>query len=198
MPRPTRESVADAGLETEVSEVFRRLGGVTSEPRLVPGGWDFAAEPCVVELDEQRHFNRCRRVTLESVVYDSSKAFDRDVYRRFCEDYEDDCLKSARHGGYWSNPVSDREFGPSGLPGVLEGLGPSRWRQRAFYDFVKDAWALATDLPLIRLSVCEEVEENGASVTLGQALTRLAKKPDPRLLAAVLAHVESRMTDRRG
>lgn len=185
--------MADSGLAAEVSEIYRRLGGTASEPRIVPGGWDFAAELRVVELDEQRHFNRYRRVTLDSVVYASSKAFECDGYRRFCMDHEDDCLKSARHGGYWATPVSDREFGLSGPLGELEGRGPSRWRQRAFYDFVKDAWAVATDLPMIRLSVWEEVDENGSSVTLGRALTRLAKQSDPRLMASVLAHVERRV-----
>lgn len=161
--------------------------------RIAPGGWDIAATPCIVELDEQRHFNRYRRATLDSPTYDANRLFDLDDYRRFCDLHEDDCLRNARYGGYWATPVSDREFGPSGPPGVREGAGPSRWRQRAFYDFVKDAWALVTDLPMIRLAMWELVDDDGSTLTLGGALTRLAKKPDAHLLAVVLAHVERRI-----
>ena len=197
VPRPTAGSLAEAGLAAEVDDVYRRLGGTGTNARIVPGGWDFPAEPCVVELDEQRHFNRYRSATLDSVVYDATKVLDRDEYRRFCDTHEDDCLRRARHGGYWATPVSDREFGSSGPLGVLDGAGPSRWRQRAFYDFVKDAWALATNVPMIRLAVWEVLDDEGSSVTLGRALTRLAKTADPRMLAAVLGHVEGRVADRR-
>ncbi|MEO7557294.1 MAG: hypothetical protein ABIV94_11895 [Acidimicrobiales bacterium] len=189
--------MAEAGLGGEVAAVYRRLGGAGTEARVVPGGWDISAEPYVVELDEQRHFNRYRSTTLDSPVYETSHLFPVGDYRRFCDVHEEECLRSARHGGYWATPVSDREFGPSGPLGVLEGAGPSRWRQRAFYDFVKDAWALATGLPMIRLAVWEVMNPDPTSLTLGKALTRLARKPDAHLTALVLAHVERRVASGR-
>lgn len=197
VPRPSGRALAEAGLDVEIARTFRQLGGRGTQPRIAPGGWDIAAEPCIVELDEQRHFNRYRSVSLDSPVYTASRLFDLEDYRRFCGLHEDDCLRSARHGGYWATPVSDREFGPSGPLGVLEGAGPSRWKQRAFYDFVKDAWALTTDLPLIRLAVWELVDESGSSLSLGGVLTRLAKNPDAHLSALVLTHVERRLSAAR-
>lgn len=192
VPRPSAQMLAEIGLSAEVAAVYARLGGTGFAARIAPGGWDIAAEPYILELDEQRHFNRFRRATLESSVYAVNRLFDTDEYRRFCDDHEDDCLRSARHGGYWATPVSDREFGPSGPLGVIDGLGPSRWRQRAFYDFVKDAWALATGLPMLRLAVWETVAD-ASPVTLGALLSRLVKRSDAQLTQAVVEHVEGRI-----
>jgi len=185
--------LAEAGLDAELAHTYRQLGGRGIQARIAPGGWDIATERCIIELDEQRHFNRYRSATLGSPVYGVNRLFDLEDYRHFCDFHEDECLRSARYGGYWSTSVSDREFGPPSPLGILEGAGPSRWKQRAFYDFVKDAWALAIDLPMIRLTVWEVVSQDGSSLTLGQALTRLAKKRDPHLTALVLAHVERRV-----
>lgn len=198
VPRPSARSLAEAGLGAEVAARYRQLGGAAIDARVAPGGWDFAADPYIVELDEQRHFNRYRRTTLDSSLYEKNRLFDLAGYRRYCDLHEEDCLRSAGHGGYWATPVSDREFGPSGPLGVLEGDGPSRWRQRAFYDFVKDAWALATDLPMVRLAVWEVVDEHSSSLTLGGALSRLVKKPDANLARVVLDHVDRRLAALRG
>ncbi|MEX2660053.1 MAG: hypothetical protein WD232_10180 [Acidimicrobiales bacterium] len=192
VPLPTAESLNAIGLGTEVATIYRRLGGVGAAARVAPGGWDIATDPFVVELDEQRHFNRFRRATLDSAIYDSNPIFDTDAYRRFCDDHEADCLRSAKHGGYWATPVSDREFGVSGPLGVIDGLGPSRWRQRAFYDFVKDTWALATRLPMLRLAVWDVVDDE-TQLTLGTLLTRLVKKPDAQLTRAVHDYLERRV-----
>lgn len=37
--------------------------------------------------------------------------------------------------------------------GCLNGAGSSRWRQRAFYDFLRDVTGLIKGIPVIRLSV---------------------------------------------
>jgi hypothetical protein len=190
--RPSAGSLSAIGLSAEVSSVYQRLGGVGISARVAPGGWDIATAPFIIELDEQRHFNRFRGATLESPVYEENSIFATDIYRRFCDDHEDDCLRSARHGGYWATPVSDREFGLSGPHGAIDGDGPSRWKHRAFYDYVKDAWALATRLLMLRLAVWEVVDAE-AQLTLGTLLTRLAKNPDARLTRAVRDHVERRV-----
>lgn len=192
VPRPSPESLGTIGLSAEVDTIYRRLGGVAAAARVVPGGWDIATDPFVIELDEQRHFNRFRRTTLDSAVYGSNPIFDTDDYRRFCDDHEAECLRSAKYGGYWATPVSEREFGGSGPPGVIDGVGPSRWRQRAFYDFVKDAWALASRLPMLRIAVWEIADEE-THLTVGTLLTRLARKPEPQLTRSVQDHVERRI-----
>jgi hypothetical protein len=192
VPRPSAESLHAIGLSAEVTAIYQRLGGGGAAARVAPGGWDISTDPFVVELDEERHFNRFRRATLDSAVYDSNPIFDTDDYRRFCDDHEADCLRTAKHGGYWATPVSDREFGGSGPLGVIDGLGPSRWRQRAFYDFVKDAWSFATRLSLLRLAVWEMVDDE-VQLTLGTLLSRLARKEEPQLARAVHDHVERRV-----
>ena len=37
-----------------------------------------------------------------------------------------------------SRPRAEIEFGDAAKPGVLEGRGSTRWKQRAFYDALKD------------------------------------------------------------
>ena len=37
--------------------------------------------------------------------------------------------------------------------GCLDGAGSSRWRQRAFYDFLRDVTGLIKEIPVIRLSI---------------------------------------------
>ncbi len=37
--------------------------------------------------------------------------------------------------------------------GCLDGAGSSRWRQRAFYDFLRDVTGLIKETPVIRLSI---------------------------------------------
>lgn len=49
-------------------------------------------------------------------------------------------------------------FGLSHSEGILIGNGSSRWKQRAFYDFVKDASTLLTQIPVIRLSIYDTVK----------------------------------------
>ena len=43
------------------------------------------------------------------------------------------------------------------MPRVFDGNGSSRWKQRAFYDFLKDVASLVEGKPLIRISIYETV-----------------------------------------
>src|SRR5437868_2696119 len=100
LPRPTLTLLTDMGLADDVLWVYRALGGRQHRPRIAPGGWDFATTDMAVELDEQRHFNRYRRQTLDAPRYGSLEAFPRELYASLCDVRETECLNSARHGGY--------------------------------------------------------------------------------------------------
>ena len=73
-----------------------------------------------------------------------------DEYMRFCELYESGCRK---HGGFWKNNSSEKLFVKSDDNGCLNGTGSSRWRQRAFYDFLRDITGVISGIPVIRLSI---------------------------------------------
>ena len=67
-----------------------------------------------------------------------------------------------------TNPSTERLFGVELEPGDLDSDGGApRWKQRALYDAMKDAYALHHDVRLARLSVYDDVE---VGVTLGEVL----------------------------
>lgn len=58
------------------------------------------------------------------------------------------------------------------------GNGPSRWKQRAFYDYLKDLYSVIENIPVIRLSIYDQVHystlnqliENGDSIKIKEFL----------------------------
>jgi hypothetical protein len=148
------------GLRADIERVYRALGGAGLEPRVRPGAWDIVVDGIAVELDEELHFNRYRGLTLTSRLYEDlpTAPFDSGLYARLCREREPECLRAGAWGKRWQQDGSDKEFGASGPPGDLEGLGSSRWRQRAFYDLVKDTAPLGTSVPVARLSIWEPLD----------------------------------------
>lgn len=150
-PRAPREEPGSQ-VAVRASELYRSLGGRLNKPTLRPGAWDLAFDELVVELDEEQHFNRCRLTTLAVAWADQLPWAE--AYRGHCRHHESDCRSKASHGGYWSNKSCRRLFGEGASAGDLDdSAGSPRWKQRALYDALKDAHALATGIPLARLSV---------------------------------------------
>ena len=135
---------------SEVESMYKELGGILGEPPLTFGSWDISTPEFILELDEENHFNRYRLQTLNSNVYQMINGFRLDEYMRFCTLYESGCRK---HGGFWKNNSSEMLFVKSDDNGCLDGAGSSRWRQRAFYDFLRDVTGLIMEIPVIRLSI---------------------------------------------
>lgn len=140
-----------------VLDLYRALGGSAEEFSVFrPGVWDIVlADGVIVELDEEQHFNRYRRVTLEPSWADGLPwAF---AYRAYCDDHEGAALRKAKRGGYWASPSTERMFGPAASPGEFEGTGSPRWKQRALYDAMRDALAVAGEVRLARVAVWDAV-----------------------------------------
>ena len=134
----------------EVERMYKELGGTQEEPPLKFGAWDISTPKFIMELDEENHFNRYRLQTLNSNIYQMINGFRLDEYMRFCTLYEYSCRK---HGGFWKNNSSEKLFVKSDDNGCLDGTGSSRWKQRAFYDFLRDVTGLIKGIPVIRLSI---------------------------------------------
>lgn len=136
-----------------VMALYRELGGVQSVPKLAPGGWDLAfTDGLLLELDEDMHFNRYRKLTL-----DAPWACDlpwSTAYRGYCMDGES---RSGRGGKRWTNPSAEAMFGQADPDGILGEHGAPRWKQRALYDAMKDASATAGQVRLARLSIYDIV-----------------------------------------
>jgi hypothetical protein len=152
--------------------MYRALGGVLDTFPLNLRRWDIEFDGFAVELDEQLHFNRYRAETLRADVYAELPAFPLASYQSYCSDREEACLRAGCHGGKWMSSSSERQFGPSPPRGDLDGRGPARWRQRAFYDFVKDLSPLVIQVPVVRVSIWDEIEVEGKVRTVGEELTR--------------------------
>jgi hypothetical protein len=149
-----------------VMKVYDELGGRLLHWPLNLRRWDLEfsskrIKNIAIELDEHLHFNRYRAVTLESPMYSKLSDFPRRPYTAYCAAHEGACLKAGRYGRRWSNPSCEYQFGPPSPPGVLAGNGAPRWRQRAFYDFVKDLSPLVAGVKVVRIAIWDEICVSG-------------------------------------
>lgn len=177
LPLPARSAILD---------LYRELGGVHPNPRLMPGGWDSCYEPdLIVEYDESQHFNRYRAKTLEPNW--ATVLPWRHDYFGYCDEFEGDCLKSRGWGGYWSNDSTERMFGAAGTVRDLAGAGSPRWKQRALYDAMRDIAAAHGIVRLARLAVYDDV----GGMTLGHVLSRPAPVDHDALRALIEARTLS-------
>lgn len=190
-PRPSEDAIRKLGLFEDVTAVYVALGGVRPQPRIAPGGWDIVLDDYCIELDEERHFNRYRAATLHSSLYSLTKHFDVASYVHYCDRYEPQCLQAAGWRRNWASPSSEREFGPSSPPRDLSAPGSARWKQRAFYDFIKDL-APRLGVRLIRVAVWEVVVTPEGKLTLAEALRRATTSTHHMLADAIRDAVFSR------
>lgn len=160
-----------AGIMNEVVRTYNKLGGILDVPPLSFGKWDICLDGFIVELDEEQHFNRYRAVTLESYLYHVEKGFDIVNYAKYCVDYENNCLKKSSWGKYWTSPSTEKQFGLPGIKGDLENIGSPRWRQRAFYDYLRDAFAIIYRTPLVRISIYDKIIAKGQIKSVGTILS---------------------------
>ncbi|MBD5356894.1 MAG: hypothetical protein HDR88_07820 [Bacteroides sp.] len=151
--RPTLALIKSSDKFDEVCKVYKALGGILDVPPVNPGKWDIDMESFIIELDEENHFNRYRLITLDAPLYQKYNNFDVKQYRKYCLAYEYKCPTSQKR---WSNPSADKQFGESGPNGNFSGNGPSRWKQRAFYDYLKDIYSVITGIPIIRISIYDQ------------------------------------------
>lgn len=170
--------------------IYQRLGGQATVPEFRLGAWDLEYEGVAVELDEQLHFNRYRSITLQSELYKQHRKFALQEYQLFCASFENHCLRAGCFGGKWSNKSSVSQFGPAGQPGNLLGDGSPRWRQRAFYDFLKDLSPLLIGVDVVRISIWNLVTEGGVVRTVGDVL----RAPGQRAADAVAELIRDRMS----
>ncbi len=144
----------------DIYQMYRDLGGVLSGFPLRLRSWDMEFNGVAVELDEQLHFNRYRSITLGSHLYNNLTSFPFESYKLYSNKYEIDCLNSGGYMGKWTNRSCENQFGPASIPKNLKGHGAPRWKQRAFYDFVKDLNPLIIGIPVVRISIWDEIEDS--------------------------------------
>lgn len=167
-PRPKLSEMPPEAQE-QVMTLYRALDGIHPDPRLRTGPWDSAyTGNLVVELDESAHFNRYRAITLEPEW--AQRLPWKAAYTAYAAEFEDACRKGRSFGGYWTNDSAERQFGPPGPNGQLDGAGSPRWKQRALYDATRDIAALHGGVRLVRLSVYDDL----GGICLGDVLSGTA------------------------
>lgn len=175
----------EANLREEVRRVYQLLDGALDDFPMNVGHWDIPVGGVSIELDEERHFNRYRLSTLMSGLYSKLPKFPLSEYRSYCAQREAQCLAAAKYGGYWSNPRCIRQFGPQSSPGDLAPPGSPRWKQRAFYDFLKDLSPVVLGIPLARVSIWDDVPVKGANVLVNQILLSRSLDAMPGLVKLI-------------
>lgn len=170
--RPTVDDIQRSPLRDEFLRVYLALGGKLRTISLnLKKTWDIEFDGVALELDEQLHFNRYRALTLNSACCKSLRHFPLRAYQQYCEKYEERCLAAGGWGKRWSSSGSEKQFGPSSPPGTgLDGNGSSRWKQRAFYDFVKDFSPSLVGVTVVRLSIWDTIVDQGEPKRLGDVL----------------------------
>jgi hypothetical protein len=170
---PKSDDISVCAHKHEIERVYRSLGGLLSTvPPLKLRRWDMEFEQIAVELDEELHFNQYRAITLDSMCYKELRSFPLKLYRQYCSEHAAECKKAGGFGRRWSNKSCVSQFGPGSPPRELNGSGSPRWKQRAFYDFVKDLSPLLINVHVARLAIWDALIEGGRTRTLGEILLR--------------------------
>jgi len=200
---PKADDVAASELKPEIERVYRSLGGILPAIHLNLRHWDIEFDKIAVELDECLHFNCYRTITLNSETYKRLPGFPLKDYHRFCSKRAAECLRAGSWGKRWSNKGSEAQFGEAAEPKDLSGNGSPRWKQRAFYDFVKDLSPLLIQVPVVRVAVYDTVLDAGRTKTVEDILAALIRQSAPTASreassAALAALVKERAADLTG
>lgn len=177
---------------TEPFQIYKDLGGIQDEIPVFEKVWHLIEPDTVIILDDYLHFNRYRSITLRSDFYDKITSFPLEHYRRYCRNFEKECIKSGLQKGVWDNKESDYYFGTSSTPGDFYKNGSGGWKMRAFQDFLEDIAAYVLNYKLIRFSVYDNFLAEGKLVRLDSILDRAAHPLHSQLYQYISRRIKDR------
>ena len=182
---PVFEDFFTSSSYPELLEFYKSLGGLLSD---IPVGIksnhiDLFINGNILELDEENHFNRYRFKSLEMPIYSTSNILNKENYAHFCAQYEG---KARNYGKFWTNTSCEKMFGKPSLNGDLSGNGSPRWKQRAFYDTLKDHFSLVSDIKVKRISIYDSIEINGQK----KSVNDLLKTYNPAYTQGILSAIK--------
>ncbi len=117
----TLKELENSELIRFVSDTYKKLGGQLHTLPINYGSWDISTKDFIIELDEERHFNRYRLETLNSKFYNNYKGFSVTNYKNYCKDYECRCLKAANWGNNWKNDSTEKMVSITGISSLACG-----------------------------------------------------------------------------
>ena len=182
--KPTLEDYKRSIYYNELLSIYKALNGGQPEIPFNIGKYDCIINGTIVELDEENHFNRYRAITLQATIYKKKNVLNNESYLGYCKLFETKC--QAR-GGYWQNDSSDRQFNNSDIAGSFQSKGSSRWKQRAFYDLLKDHIPFILDIPVKRISIYDTIEVNKIPYTINNILNKGDKAFAPAIFKTIFS-----------
>jgi len=171
-----------------VQKIYHGLGGIQAPYALNLRAWDIQYNGIAVELDEELHFNQYRAQTLTAPIYSSLPRFPLQLYQKYCTNHEHACLKAGRFGQKWTNPSCERQFGSASPNGILAKNGAPRWKQRAFYDCIKDLAPLMLGINVVRIAIWDIIVVDNRQIPIQKALDT----PDKQIRDAIIKLIEQR------
>lgn len=164
------------------AEVYESLGGhekyipfPVQEDLLVAGGK-------LVILDDDLSYNRYRSKTLRNPVYEQLPGAQPEHLRRYCRQYESECLKAGMRNDLWTFPEAESHFGEASDPGDFFGNGSPAWKYRAFTEHITDIMSLYAETPVVRYSVYDNLMIDGRIVPVRDLLMTSADERYPEYL----------------
>ena len=188
---PKVDDVHRSDHRPEIERISRALGGTLVSIPLNLRPWDMEFEGIAVELDECLHFNCYRGITLNSKIYERLLSeFPLKEYQSYCSERSEECRSAGSWGKRWSNESSKIQFGGACQPRRSCADGATRWKQRAFYDFVKDLSPSLLEVPVARIAIWDTIVVDGRAITVEEILTdeiQGSDKAPTREIGAALA-----------
>lgn len=178
----TRAKLRQNKYDALVQRVFKDLEGITGQYPVVLPGKCLSINGVMLHFDDMLHFNRYRKITLRSSFYDHCNFFSPQNYRRYCRNYEKECLKAGSGPGFWTDKTSEHYFGEPGNPGEFLDNGAPKWKLIGFNDFLLDVYFALHNQSFIRVAFYDPVMIDGALIPLGRILKLREKKYIPPLV----------------
>lgn len=162
------EDIEYAGLSTELHHVSEVLGLRRSELPLQAGKVDIEVNGVALALDDEIRFNDSRLQTLTSPIYKLPLIYNLDRYKSYCLQYQDRRRHPLQDGRKVSRNLRLSQRQITGSTRV-EKLG-------AINDFMQDLLPLVHYVPVLRISVYDQLETPEGVLSLNTLLSEDCRK----------------------
>jgi hypothetical protein len=174
----------------DLYQIYKELGGIQEEFPHIEEELYYIEPSTIIILDDYIHFNRYRNITLKSILYEQIPSFPLENYKRYCRNFEKECIKSGLPQRIWANRESDYYFGPSSSPGDFFKNGSGGWKLLAFKDLLEDAAAYAINYRVIRFSVYDNFLAEGKLMRLDNILDTPTHPLQQQLLKYIIRRIK--------
>ena len=157
LKKPTQEEFYTSEFDKDLQSLFKNLGGLLEKYPTGFRGFDIRLKNKIIELDEEQHFNRYRLATLDFSIYTEFQENYIKGYKQYCIEKEGECLKKTNKIKYWTTESSEKQFGKSDEFKKFINNVSARWKQRAFYDVLRDVTPSIKGYKVIKISIYDTV-----------------------------------------